>query len=256
MKKEFLPELWEITLSFLYTEEYVKELIQFFKNENTQIILDCACGVGFPSINLKKAGFDVYATDSSESIVQIFKKKCRDHEVKIPHQVLDWEDLGRLDKKFDAVMCRGNSFVYLDSWEKDLIDTENFFEKAQKSLRSMRQVLKPDGFLYIDMPSQKEYAQGPDFVEELGERSIEGKMTNIKWMVHHDWKKRIRTIVSERKVDAEVFTHTYESFLLKHSEMVELLKSVGFLRIENILFQGENNYSVFICRQTQNSRSV
>ena len=93
MKKENLPQLWEVTLQFLYDNQYIESLIAFLSGRQVQSVLDCACGTGFPAIQLKKAGFDVYCTDGSETMIRQFRHNLEKEGLDIPNKVTDWPDL-------------------------------------------------------------------------------------------------------------------------------------------------------------------
>ena len=245
MKPENLPELWQITLQFLYNDEYVESLISFLRKRKVQTVLDCACGIGFPAIELKRAGFDVYCTDGSKQMIERFRLNLKKAGVEIPHQVLDWRRLSFLDKKFDAVLCRGNSLIYLDSWESE-VQLPDFSVKVEIALRQMRSVLSEHGLLYVDMTSENEYGQESPLVEGMGTRIVNSQSMTLIWKVNHDWVNRIRTICSIRRVEDTVFVHDYHSFLLRHRELRDLLSKAGFENTERIVLAGENSYDVFI----------
>lgn len=254
MKKENLPQLWEITLQFLYENKYIESLIAFLRGRQVQTILDCACGSGFPAIELKKAGFDIFCTDGSEAMIRQFRHNLEKESLDIPNKVTDWADLGKLDRKFDAILCRGNSFIYVDSWDEGTkLDPENFLSRARSALQGMYDVLNEDGLLYIDMPSKKEYESGPVLNEDLGERLVNGQMTKLAWRVTHDWDKRVRVVHSERLVDGEKIVHDYYSFLLKHEELQLLLNKVGFDKVSPLTLDGENVYDIYIAERLGSS---
>ena len=250
MKKENLPQLWQITLQFLYDKQYIDSLVAFLHGQKVQTVLDCACGTGFPALELKKANFDVYCTDGSEAMIRQFRHKLKEAGLDIPNKVSDWHDLAELGRKFDAVLCRGNSFIYVDSWDEGTaLDTKNFLSRGLKSLQQMYAVLNEGGMLYIDMPSKKEYEHGPVVVENLGERLIDEKSTKLTWSVQHDWANRVRIVHSERRVGTERFEHDYYSFLLKHEELRLLLEQAGFTDIRQVTLAGENGYDIYIAKK-------
>jgi len=254
MKKESLPQLWEITLQFLYDKQYIESLVAFLREQQIQSILDCACGTGFPAIELKKAGFDLYCTDGSEAMIRQFRHNLEKEKLDIPNQVSDWPNLGKLDRKFDAVLCRGNSFIYVDSWDEGTkLNPQNFLSHGLTALQGMYSVLNEGGLLYIDMPSKKEHESGPVLDENLGERLINGQMTKLAWHVTHDWDKRVRVVHSERLVDNEKFEHDYYSFLLKHEELQLLLRQVGFDKVSPLTLGGENGYDIYITKRLGSS---
>lgn len=250
MKEKNLTKLWETALSFLYTKEYTESLIAFLHGRHVKSILDCACGVGFPAIQLKKAGFDIFCTDGSSSMIEQFQVNIKKEGLDIPNQVLDWQNLDGLNRKFDTVLCRGNSFIYADSWDSEIKkDFNNFLSDAEKCLQKMYSVLNDGGILFIDMPRQKEYIIESVLVEDLGEKIIGGEMTKMIWSITDDWNKRIRVVHIERFVNAVVYEYDCYGYLLKHEELQFMLKKVGFKKIEQIKLQGENSYEIFIAEK-------
>src|SRR3989344_4664078 len=117
-----LAELWNIYVQFMWDEKNILGLEQFLKSQNVKTVLDCSGGVGFPAIALKKRGWKITYSDGSKEMVDFFDKKLQEEKIKIPHYFLNWLELSKkLERKFDAVLCRGNSLVYVDSWGENNI---------------------------------------------------------------------------------------------------------------------------------------
>jgi len=245
-EEESLPDLWEMTLPFLYDAQYVESLIVFLRERGVGSVLDCACGTGFPSIQLKRAGFDVYCSDGSEEMIRRFRVNMKKTGLDIPNRVLRWHDLHKLEKRFDAVLCRGNSLIYLDSWLSNEPSATNFLSNAPVALRQMRGVLNARGFLYVDSISADEYQRGPSLVEEFGERIVNDLPMRLTWTVKHDWKQMNRIVRSARRIGEITFCHDYRGFLLKHEELQNMLSAAGFSRVRKIKLDGERAYDVYI----------
>jgi SAM-dependent methyltransferase len=244
--KDNVVDLWSVSLEFLYGEEYINNLIDFFNSKKIRSILDCACGIGFPSIGLKKAGFDVFCSDGSKQMIVKFEEKCKAEKIKIPHQILRWDELDKLLQKFDAVLCRGNSLIYVDSWDS-YSNLEKTFDHIKNVLKKMYQKVNSGGILYVDLTSQTEYDNGPELLENFGEKFVNGEKTSLLWRVKHYWRDRKRIVHSERRINGVTYEYDYYSFLLKNEELIKLLKEVGFLKVEPIKISGENGYDIFIC---------
>lgn len=250
MQEENLAELWSVSLQFIYSDDYAKNLVNFLHSHNVHTVLDCSCGVGFPAIELAKSGFDVTATDKSEMMMAALKENLSKEKIAMPHFVVDWQNLPTLGKEFDSVLCRGNSLIYVDSWHVGSeFDASHSLAHVKKALQGMYEVLKIGGFLYIDLPSQSEYDAGPVISESLGEKNIGGNIVSLTWNVTHDWDKRIRQVHSERKLNGKIYTHDYYSFLLKHDELAQMLQKIGFKNVQKIKLAGENNYDIFLAQK-------
>jgi hypothetical protein len=64
--------------------------------------------------------------------------------------VRQWADLDKLERRYDYVMCRGNSLVYAQTWDgSTTVADESCFVDA---LVKMASVIEPGGYLHIDAP--------------------------------------------------------------------------------------------------------
>ncbi len=67
----------------------------------------------------------------------------------MPCYLADWRELtAKIPQRFDAVICRGNSLPYVDSWDQPLTNLAP--ENIQKALQQFCQMLNPGGLLYVD----------------------------------------------------------------------------------------------------------
>lgn len=114
--------------------------IDVLKARGKTSVLDVATGTGFHSVQLLKAGFDVFSADgSAEMLAKAFKNGV-DNDVVLKTVHADWRWLNRdVHGKFDAVICLGNSFTHL-------------FDEAdrRRALAEFYAALKHDGILIID----------------------------------------------------------------------------------------------------------
>lgn len=114
--------------------------IDMLKAKGKHSVLDVACGTGFHSVQLLKAGFDVYSADgSAEMLVKAFDNAVK-HDVVLKTIHADWRWLNKdVHGKYDAIICLGNSFTHL-------------FEEAdrRRALAEFYAALKHDGILILD----------------------------------------------------------------------------------------------------------
>ena len=114
--------------------------IDVLKARGKTSVLDVATGTGFHSVQLLKAGFDVFSADgSAEMLAKAFNNGV-DNDVVLKTVHADWRWLNRdVHGKFDAVICLGNSFTHLfDEGDR------------RRALAEFYAVLKHDGILIID----------------------------------------------------------------------------------------------------------
>lgn len=103
-------------------------------------ILDAACGTGYHSVMLRRAGFDVLAADGAPEMVEKTAENARSFGVELPVVSADWRTLrDDITGTFDAVLCLGNAFTHLF--------TE---EERNQALTQFRKVLEPGGLFIVD----------------------------------------------------------------------------------------------------------
>jgi SAM-dependent methyltransferase len=243
-----IAEMWDICIEFKYNKKaFAKSLDKFLKTHNVKTILDCGGGTGFPAIELKKLGWDITYCDGNKLMMKRFQEKVKKLQLQIPQFFSNWLDLSKnTTKKFDAVLCRGNSLIYLDSWDKKQVP-KNAEEKIKKVLKEFYAILNPNGLLYVDIVDKKAFgSQNYSATQELGEKIINGKKIKLVWKISHSDKKKIRTWKTILETNGKKQEFTYYSYLLKPEELIKLLKETGFHRVEETKIKGENNYTVFI----------
>ncbi len=242
-----IAELWNISIGLMYDEKYVKSLDSFLKQKGVKTIIDVSGGTGFPSLELKKLGWNITYSDGNEVMFKFFKDKLSNSKIKMPYYLINWLELSqRINQKFDVCLCRGNSLIYVDSWVKDNVPKEAK-NNIKKSLMEFYKILKIGGFLYVDLTNEKEFNKLEyPITEDFGEIVLDNKKINLKWEIYHDYKKRIRKINNLVDVNGKKQELVYSSYLLKHEELINMLREVGFKKIEKLNLDGENNYNVFI----------
>jgi SAM-dependent methyltransferase len=242
-----VARLWDISIRFLWNDEYLQGLEEFLTAHQVKTILDCAGGTGFPSIALAQRGWAVTYSDGSEIMLERFLQNMQAQKVAIPAYRANWLELRQvLPGRFDAVLCRGNSLVYLDSWNQASI-RQDAPVRIESALIQFRQMLNPGGVLYLDLINPKEFDQPAyPLVEEIGEKQIDGQTYRLTWILEHDAATRTRTCRSILQVDGQESVYVYTSYLLRAQELVELMQRAGFSRVEPRQIAGERNYQVFV----------
>ncbi|MFH1587553.1 MAG: class I SAM-dependent methyltransferase [Candidatus Diapherotrites archaeon] len=252
-----LAEIWDISLKFLYTDKYVSGLERFLQKQAAKRILDCACGTGFPSIELLIRGFDVTLSDGSLAMLRKARESAERKGLKVPLKNIKW---GELNKKFsagfDCVLCRGNSFVYADSWNREWISAENALKEMRTALENFYDVLKPGGIFYVDVASQEEFRRGrSSIIHNFEKRKINGKELSLLWVMDIDRKERSRTWTPkitewQNGVAVKSEVALAKSYLLTHYELKRMISQAGFSGIQEcVKIYGEENYDVFVAQK-------
>lgn len=114
--------------------------IDALKEHGCKSVLDVACGTGFHSCRLLDEGFDVVSADGSPVMLAKAFENGLAHDQILRTVQADWRWLNRdVHRKFDAIICLGNSFTHLFS-ERD----------RRKALAEFYAALKHDGILILD----------------------------------------------------------------------------------------------------------
>lgn len=121
-------------------------------------ILDCSCGLGYKTILLAKAGYEVEGSDASSIAVTYAPQLAKDEGVKIRFFLSRYEELKRKCKrKYDCV------------WS-DNFDEISTYKYLRTSARSIHSVLNHNGKLVFVATSEKD----------------------LKKLIEKEWKRRKR----------------------------------------------------------------
>jgi len=135
-------EIFYSDLDFIQFEnDFIKQHQEFLDTlpENAKIC-DCSCGNGLQAIALKKAGFDILATDISDEMIRLTVKNSKKSNVEFPVRRMSWKELSKeYVSVFDMVFCWGNSISHSSS-RQDMID----------NLKAIYQTMKVNGKLVIE----------------------------------------------------------------------------------------------------------
>jgi len=146
--------------------KFVKEVVEFFKQQNLKKILDLGCGTGRHTIYLLENGFKVYGCDASESALNIAKEIIKNAEFK----KCDMTSLLYEDNYFDGILCH-------------FVIQHGKIEQIKKAISEIYRVLRKEGNLYLSVPSVKhpEYFTGEE-IEPRTKINIDAIDGNV---LHH-----------------------------------------------------------------------
>lgn len=110
-----------------------------FRNNRVSSVLDCACGTGQHVLMLARQGYEVAGSDCSEAMLHKAEQRLREEDAAARLVRARWDELPcAFDRRFDAVICIGNSLPLAGA-----------DERVQDSLEGMLEVLAPGGLLVI-----------------------------------------------------------------------------------------------------------
>ncbi|MFA4873399.1 MAG: class I SAM-dependent methyltransferase [Patescibacteria group bacterium] len=244
-----IATLWDVCIYYLWDDTFVKGVEKVFNTHGVKTILDTAGGTGFPSIALRKRGWDVNYADGSRTMFENYKKHLADEKVDMLFQLVEWKNLThKIQKQYDAVMCRGNSLSYVDAWNEDLIELHP--EHMKLALENFYKLIKPGGILYIDTVERSEFEKTKfPIVWNFGERHINGHKVKLVRFVSHDYTRGVRIWSHKLIIDNRSYEFSCTSYLLTPEQLRSLLGETGFTNVKETSVSGEEWYTVFVCRK-------
>ncbi|MCP5155846.1 MAG: methyltransferase domain-containing protein [Ectothiorhodospiraceae bacterium] len=178
-------------------------------------VADIACGTGFHSVQLSRAGFRVTATDGAATMVEQTQVNAREHGVDLQDvRCVDWlklaDELG--EGAFDAVVCLGNAFTHLFE-----------HEARRDALAAIYAVLRPGGMLLLD---HRNY----DSILDQG-FSSKHRYYYTGSDVRVEPVEISRTMVKFEYAFADGETHHLSLYPLKQNYVSFLLEDAGFVDV-------------------------
>src|SRR6476659_5150987 len=101
-------DIWKSFIPEQLTQREVEFMLPYFHLKEGDAVLDLMCGYGRHAIALAKKGMQVTAVDNLAEYIDEIKKTVADENLSVDavrSGVLDFTT----DKKFDLVLCMGNS---------------------------------------------------------------------------------------------------------------------------------------------------
>lgn len=205
-------------------------------------ILDCACGSGFPAIELAQRGYDITCSDGSTTMLRHFRRNVARAGLAIESDHVRWEHLaGRHRSAFDVVMCRGASFPYAGTWDRD---AEPDRAALTASMEQFATVLRPGGRLYVDTTHADDLARVGPQINRFPSLVVAGHAVEVVEVITNQPHLGIRVWHTFLTVDG--ITHEFQrrSHYLRPNELVDLLTAAGLVDVRAEEIPGEH-YQVY-----------
>jgi SAM-dependent methyltransferase len=239
--------VWELCLSAEFDRaRLVRGLAEWLGPPDDLQVLDCACGSGFPSLDLYHLGYDLTCTDASPLMLERFRRKAEAADVELRPLQARWEELESLfPDRFDVVMCRGSSLIYAGTWDSD---ADPDWSALEASVRSFVRCVRPGGRLYVDTTQEEDLLLGDPAWEEHEPRTIDGHQIELRERVVSEPEAGVRRWMVELGVDDETFEFERKSHHLPHAKLTDLLQDAGLQDVARAEVSGER-YAVFAGRK-------
>lgn len=192
---------------------------QLFADHGVKKALDCACGTGHDLIMLNSIGYEVFASDLSESMLAQARKNLAAAGIDVPLVRADFRRLPDcFEVKFDAVVCLTNAI-------NEVLTDEDTLE----ALHSMKSVLRDKGILVFDQGQTDATMKNPTKFDAV--------------VNNRDWTRFFVLEYSGNVATVNIFDfiHTEATSDFKHSKVqvrirlkdswARILKDAGFSRV-------------------------
>jgi SAM-dependent methyltransferase len=225
---------------FLYPdiEELNKKIAQeldlkILKPLKVHKILDCSCGTGHMVIELAKLGYNVSGSDISSKMIDRSISNANQAGVNVNFLQSNILDLSsNIKEKFDAVICRGNSFSHIEP---------NDFEIA---INNMKSVLKKGGICYVDIRNYEVAVRERPLFEHRAHMRFDS--TDIVSFYILDYKEDSRTyniffVFFDRNTNT--VSHkliSIDGFYVFEDALIAAFKNTGFEDIKKIKLDSES----------------
>ena len=234
-----LASMWEASGDALHDPSYRRRhaaILAAAIGDTGRSIIDTACGVGFPALDLVRMGFRrIVGADADEGLLQRFDARLREAGAAVPLVRTSWQTIDRdVDSDFDVVLNVDASIGFMDSWGgRPMAEGEEaIFARVRSVLGNFHRLTKPGGMLVIGL--QKNNNKGNRaHTEHVGARGPAGGPT-ARWEMSHDWVTRIKTWVNVLEVGGQEFRQTKTSYLFDKFELARFLYDAGYDRVHEL----------------------
>ena len=224
----YYKEIWRSVIPEQFTEKEINFLLDYFKLEPGNSVLDVMCGYGRHAIGLARKGIAVTAVDNLEDYIVEIKKGAQEENLPLTtvcESVLQF----KTKEKFDLAICMGNSLNFFDLKESETL------------LSMISSQLKPGGSLLINTWSLAEIV-ARNFQEKsqsfIGDFAF---LTDCKFLFHPS-RIEIDSIITAP--DGTTERKKAVDYIFSLNEMENMLIRSGLILKENFSVPGKKKFSL------------
>lgn len=197
----------------------------FILKHRVQSALDLACGTGIHSIVLSQLGVEVVGTDISPTMLAKARANAGRLGAKGQFLQMGFEDLSRLSRRFDLLLCLGNSLPHVQDEITLRVALENFLK-----------CLNDDGSLVIQSLNFDRVLKQKERIISVKESA--GK-THIRFYDFLDNSLRFNILTLTRKADKLLPKLISTDLIpLTHEFLSSALSQAGFSKVSWWIYNG------------------
>ena len=239
-------ELWDREVRDFWVKSYAESLSNLLKNNGVKSILDTSGGTGYPLIEFAQMGWDVTYADSSIEMFQFFENKIKLLDLSVPIFLVKWQELdSKIERKYDALLCRGNSFIYMDGYD-EVYNVEKVKKNMKIALSQFYERLNSNGVFYIDLLKETSITCNKNVEHEIFYETYSSLFEII-----YDEETNIRKSIETIRVLKDNLTYQRElyGYVLKEDELKEMLLEAGFSSVEKVDIESSNFTNSFLAKK-------
>ncbi len=225
-----LSKVYDIV--FKKDEAVVNFLKKGLKDKNE--ILDLGCGTGTYSIELAKDGHKVVGIDLDKDMIEKAKvKACNDFAEFYCEDMMNFTKTTK-NRLFDRIFCIGNSLVHL----KDKSEIRKLMEDVYHSLKDdgsmIMQIINYDRIIdngITHLPAIDRSDEGVKFIRNYSAGKDKGRLNFETELILNNHGKE------------KVYKNSVPLLALRSIEIIEILKDIGFSKLELYGDFKENDFS-------------
>ncbi len=244
-------EYWIVVAEFYHgkfmSPRYPDLLMQFLKRLGVKKVLDAACGIGEPSLDVVEKGFPLSLSDGDASMLGVCQARAKERGLDIPIFHSKWIDLPKKTKEiYDAVLCLDSSITYVNTWAQGepAISINRARYNILESLKAFYDILAPGGYVVIGL-AKYAFEDSDELIIDYGTRLVEGVPVHHIWKLKWDFATKIKSFTLIFKFAGKTHVKEMLGYMLLPNELKTLLRKAGFpdISIQEIaLGEYDNNF--------------
>lgn len=242
--------LWEFCMYFEFDREVTADGIAAWLGPPDGLrVLDCACGSGFPALELSRRGYALTCTDGSKTMLTHFRRNARIDGLDLDAELVLWEDLPRrYSGSFDVVMNRGGgNYIYAGAWDEEGLAKRSAMSDA---LGQWVACLRPGGRFYVDITRAADLERLEPSVANHPTMLVGDHVVDLAEEISIDRDTTIRTWHGVLTVDGQEYEFRRRCRPLQHAELIDILTSHGLVNVRKTPINGEY-YDVYTATRPQ-----
>jgi len=250
-------EYWLVVAEFYHGKfislEYPGLLANFLAKRGAKKVLDAACGIGEPGLDLAlklaEHGVSLDLSDGDESMLRICRFKAVEMGIEIPIFHSLWQDLAKKVGKYDWVLCLDSAITYVNSWTKSgELDIRKANQGILKSFRNFHRILNPGGSVIVGL-GKYAFDGSNELTIDYGVQEIEGVPVRHTWELTWDFETQIKRWVLAFEFGGDTYTREMVSYMPSPDTLKNLLLEADFVDVfEQEIAPGEYDIN-FIARK-------